>query len=1019
MSRFNIYYLPKWLKIAMVFLFVCKSAIAQPDASRMFSKYTTKQGLLINSIYDIERSRNGMWWIGTGAGLQRFDGYGFETWTEPADKKDLSNPGVQRVYEDSLGNVWAFNFSYHYVFPAGKKKYELITIAPGKKFTYPNVYLLPLMEYGGRIWCMEGNSGIYGINQQTKKLDTIIPLVFKPGVPALSASSIPFIGKDTDGSIWISQDQADSNYLVHFIPGKAPDVKTFSVKDHGRLKAFIPLGSDEFLYLSTTYAAICNGTDPAKPLQIISRGNIPGNYIRMFSYVKLDVYNKGNILFSGDKGLYEFNPSSRLITPYATSAYPEIDLSRQFLFAIKEDIHGNIWLARDASDGLLIFFPGKLKFAFSKGPARYFNIVYSLAADKDGNMISAGYQKGLNLFSKNGEWKKYIPLPETEDGLTTSMRCMNFIDPDHLVMKSLYGKLAVLDLRDHSIRDISHLLPSRVASQRNSFDANFVPNGLNALQFVHGNYLLTIEKNQDAYKVSVIDSLMQVDRITVSAIDAKGHTILGSINGIFIKNNKDWKQIRGTEGIYVKHLAFNEDGTLWMASSSGIYLFKDNVLIKKYDESSGLLNHFVYGILFDNEGNAWYSSNKGLGRIEKTGGLKFFTAADGLQGDEFDTQSFWKSSDGKLHFGGTNGITSFYPQDILQPGIPDKTILTSLQVNGEDYPSVGRIENMQKLDLPYNMNALSFSFSLTDVSDPAYIVYQTRMDGFDKEWVNLRNVHSTRYLLPPGSYTIHIRGSNDGSKWSAEVLMPIVIHPPWWQTIWFKILAGFFALSVLAGSFWFFTRRKTERLRQQLILQQEMQKERERISRDLHDNIGAYSTAMIANTDSLEPMMNDNASKEKLMHLKDNARHILTTIRETIWLLNSKNLNVQGFTDGFMNYCINILRNYEGIEIEFSDNIISNKELSPAIAINLLRILQEQIQNIVKHSGASMIRCDIRCDEVLTITVSDNGKGFDINNTTIGNGLGNIKYRAHEIGFSLDIITQPGMGTEIILKGRP
>ncbi len=992
---------------------------AQPDATRMFSRYTTKDGLLINSIYDIERSQNGMWWIGTGAGLQRFDGYGFENWTEPADKKNLSNPGVQRIYEDKAGNVWVFNFSYHYVFPAGKKKYERITADPSKNISYPSVYLLPLMEQGGRIWCIEGNSGIYGINQQTKKLDTIIPIMFKPGLPSFSSSSIPFIGKDEDGSVWISQDLADSNYLLHFIPGKIPEIKTFSVKDHGRLKAFIPLGKNEFLFLSTAYAAISNGNDPSNPLQIITRENIPGNFIRMFSYEKLKVYNKGNILFSGDKGLYEFNPVNRTISPYATSAYPEIDLSRQFLFAIKEDRHGNIWMARDASDGLLLFFPGKLKFAFSKGPAQYFNIVYSLVADKEGNMISAGYQKGLNLFSKNGEWIKYIDLPKTEDGLTTSMRCMNFIDSNHLVMKSLYGKMAVLNLDDHSIIDISHLLPSRVASQRNSFDANFVPNGSNSLQFVHGNYLITIEKNQHSYKVMVTDSLTEVDRITVSTIDPNGHTVLGTTNGLYTRAEKNWKKLPGTEGIYVKHLVFNKEGTLWMASTSGIYLFKNNILIHKYDEASGLLNHFVYGILFDNEGNAWYSSNKGLGCIKKDGSLKFFTAADGLQGDEFDTQSFWKTSDGKLHFGGTNGITSFSPKDILQPGIPDKTILAALQVNGENYPLDRRIENLNNLELPYNLNALSFSFSLTDVTDPGYIVYQTRMEGFDKDWVNLRVIRSARYLLPPGKYTLHVRGSVDGSKWSEELLLPILIHPAWWQTLWFRILTGFSVLSILFGSFWYYTRRKTERLKLQLVLQQEMQKERERISRDLHDNIGAYSTAMIANTDTLESVMKDDESKEKLLHLKDNARNILSTIRETIWLLNSKNLTVRGFTDGFMNYCTNILRHYDGIEIEFSDEIISNKELSPAIALNLLRILQEQIQNIVKHSGATLIRCNIKSSEVLNITIKDNGKGFDVNGGYIGNGLGNMKYRAHEIGFTLHINTVPGTGTEIILTGKP
>jgi signal transduction histidine kinase len=89
------------------------------------------------------------------------------------------------------------------------------------------------------------------------------------------------------------------------------------------------------------------------------------------------------------------------------------------------------------------------------------------------------------------------------------------------------------------------------------------------------------------------------------------------------------------------------------------------------------------------------------------------------------------------------------------------------------------------------------------------------------------------------------------------------------------------------------------------------------------------------------------------------------------------------------------------------------------IAINLLRILQEQIQNIVKHAGATMINCHITCDEELSITISDNGKGFDPDRGYAGNGLSNMKFRAHEIGFSLNVKTSPGSGTEITVSGKP
>jgi signal transduction histidine kinase len=219
-----------------------------------------------------------------------------------------------------------------------------------------------------------------------------------------------------------------------------------------------------------------------------------------------------------------------------------------------------------------------------------------------------------------------------------------------------------------------------------------------------------------------------------------------------------------------------------------------------------------------------------------------------------------------------------------------------------------------------------------------------------------------------------------------------VINPAWWQTVWFKWMIAFIITGLLGIIVINYNRKKTFALKQQLKVQEEMQKERERISRDLHDNIGAYSTAMIANTEYLEQAVTDKESKAKVAYLKDNAKNILSTIRETIWLLNSKNLTVSGFTDGFINYCTNILRNYDGIEIEFKEEIIQNNPLPPSTAINLLRILQEVIQNIVKHAGANKIECMIIAGEILQIKITDNGKGFPANH------LSRLRHGAHGPG---------------------
>ena len=225
---------------------------------------------------------------------------------------------------------------------------------------------------------------------------------------------------------------------------------------------------------------------------------------------------------------------------------------------MKEDERGNIWIGRDASDGLLVFYPKKLKFNFLQAPPQYFNMVYSLASDKQGKVIATNFQKGINVFDKEGKWEKYIDLPKTENGLSPSMRSMNFIDSNHLVMKSLYGKIVVLNTNDYSLNDISFLLPQRISGQ-NTFDGCFVPAGESKLHFVHDNYVLELSKKGKNYTIEILDSLFAERSINTLAYLSNGQLMLGTSDGCYIKDKNKWSKIQGTEKFYLKHLAPDND----------------------------------------------------------------------------------------------------------------------------------------------------------------------------------------------------------------------------------------------------------------------------------------------------------------------------------------------------------------------------------------------------------------------------------------------------------------------------
>jgi signal transduction histidine kinase len=990
--------------------------IAQHDASRMFKKYTTKDGLINNGIYSLQRSKNGMWWVATGRGLQRFDGYSFENWEKIDDTGEKMFPPAYNVYEDDRGNVWSFNFGEHYVAQAGSRYLKKVPTSLAESLFLPGNVPFPALEDEQRVWCYLANTGFLGFNKRTLNCDTLISVKFKDHIPQ-SMVNLPMVSHHQHKTAWASLDFEDSSYVTRFTPGKRIITKSFSNHHVGRIKGIIPINEEEVLFISTRFTAICKLNNLDSPTSVLSRENIPGNFIRGMTYERLKVYNTGSIIFPGEKGIYEYVPSQKKIKLYSTSAYPEINLSRQLMFALKEDEWGNLWIGRDGSDGLLLYYPGKLKFEFLQAPSAYFNLVYSLAVTPDGTVYASNFQMGINVFDKNGEWKKHIQLPTIENGLSPSIRTINQFNSNELLLKSLSGKLMVMDVNSHSITDLSALIPAKVATYKNVFDANIYQVKDDELHYTHGRYIVRVTKVNHKYLVDVIDSLPESHVINSLTYTPIGKRVAGTSAGIYVKE-EIWKLIPGTEKFQVKHITVDDAGTIWAAGVGGICTVSDTKLIKIYNESTGLLNEFIYGILFDEEGNAWYSSNRGLGCIHKNGSIIFYTEADGLQGDEFDTQSFWKSAGGKkLYFGGIQGITAFNPAEVLQNIQAGQVQLSSIQVNDKPYPEESRIEEVTSLNLPHNQNSLAFNFTLTNFTDPGYNVYQVQLDGFDKLWVNLKNVNSVRYLLMPGNYTLHLKGSSDGSHWSEEKLIPIVIQPAWWQTNLFRWSMGIFILGFAGSGAWYYNKVKTKELKHQFEMEVQMQKERERISRDLHDHIGAYSTALIANADALEQQLDDEKALKTVSYLKENSKNILTTLRETIWLLNTNNLTVKRFFEGFITYSTNILRNHDGIEIEFTDAITNNVQLQPAKAIHLLRILQEAIQNIVKHSQATHIACVLTCDKQLTITISDNGKGFNPDLIIKGNGLFNMQQRTEEINFTLAIKSKMGNGTTITLTG--
>ncbi|HYD92203.1 MAG TPA: sensor histidine kinase, partial [Flavobacterium sp.] len=202
--------------------------------------------------------------------------------------------------------------------------------------------------------------------------------------------------------------------------------------------------------------------------------------------------------------------------------------------------------------------------------------------------------------------------------------------------------------------------------------------------------------------------------------------------------------------------------------------------------------------------------------------------------------------------------------------------------------------------------------------------------------------------------------------------------------------------------------------------QNKLQEQRLQISRDLHDNIGSQLTFIISSLDNLKygfDIANDGL-KEKLLGIRNFTKDTITELRDTIWAMNKEEITLQDLSTRISNFIENAKAASKGIRFEFDidSSIPENISFSSLKGINLYRIIQESVNNALKHAQATKIAVSITATgKGYTIKIEDNGNGFNTEDAGLGNGLNNIKKRVAESGGELAVITAPGKGTAIVI----
>jgi DNA-binding NtrC family response regulator/streptogramin lyase len=277
---------------------------------------------------------------------------------------------------------------------------------------------------------------------------------------------------------------------------------------------------------------------------------------------------------------------------------------------------------------------------------------------------------------------------------------------------------------------------------------------------------------------------------------------LDRVTNTFQHFNSDPDDSTSLSNDYIFTIHEDPDGILWLGTwGGGLNRFDPKSKKSTYfTTNDGLPSNAIYGILEDEQGNLWLSTNNGLSRFNpQTKSCSNYNVKDGLQNNEFNGGAYFKSKSGEMFFGGIKGFNSFYPQNIKDNTFTPPIVITSFQKFNKEVEFDKPIYSIDKIDLSYEDYVFSFEFASLDFSAPEKNEYLYKMDGLDKEWISTSSSRrvATYTTLSPGDYVFRIKGSNSNGIWNeAGASVNITIHPPFWMTWWFR---GLLILMIVFG----------------------------------------------------------------------------------------------------------------------------------------------------------------------------------------------------------------------------
>lgn len=1075
----------------------------------LFRHLTVDDGLSQNMISAIHQDHRGFIWIGTKDGLNMYDGHSFRIYKyEPFNEYSISDNYVTVVYEDPLQRLWVgtLDGGLHYLDRETERFINFSSDSDDQNSISDNHINAIIGDSTGNIWIGTNGGGVNKLsftNRESPPDKSNVEIMrFDGQVNGFSEQNarISTLFIDRQNHLWIgtyrgiftidiSNSSAEFRKVDYLKNRKANPTEDMIARNRIVGAGTIFEDNNGNIWMGNAFGLFILDRDQDHFTAYESSDRrFPGTEVTaLTSFVNQET---GELWIAGERNIYVLNPGTGDFARVSNQGNQQMGSQRGGFTCLFADMGGTLWIGSDGN-GISLYNPRAIKFNYPDDlivngrllglTARELSIRTFCESLHDSSTLWIGADEGLFKVNRKNSVIHSIRFHDLPAGQTTPALHIREDDSGLLWIGTEQG-LVRLNPANNKYK----LFPTGMSETGGISDprVSFVHLGKEAVWILTSNTIARLDPDTEEFQHFIYndENLDENSKAIFPSIleDRKGNFWIAARNGLHYFNIETLEITSHTTNFnHPNKYVISDISTimlspsdperyLWFGTGSGGFSrfeIESGKLIN-YTEKDGLANNSLYGMLSDNEGNIWLSTNRGLSKfnIEKET-FTNFTKADGLQSNEFNGGAYYKSLRGQLFYGGNMGYNCFFPSDIILRDFMAPIAFTGVEHYDENHLKVTdnsySLWETGELKLKYNENHFTISFASLDYAFPENNTFAFSMTKSGTSWIEIGTDRRVTFTeLKPGKYTLKVRGTNSDGVWSNKrAVLAIDIGRPWWQSIWAYLIY----LLILVGTLYSWRRYELSRLKlknQMRIAKIETNKlkELDQLKSQFFANIShEFRTPLTLIKGPLEQLINQNTDLQnkktfRLMH--NNTSKLLELINQLLDLskIESGNYRLKAHNGNIIGFINGLTMSFASLSDQ--KKIILNVEIDPELENAEFRnsfyydpdVLEKIINNLISNAlkfTPENGRIEVKLSQIkekenegfMQIIINDTGIGipadklphifdrfYQVNKSTSldyeGSGVG-LAY-VHELVKAhkgkIHVESQPGQGTVFNLR---